>query len=159
MAGRQSSGSPARSMGGGGGHWPECSLTCTTIPKGNGTQWWTHCTMKPRSLTLCTISAPLLIDYMILWILIEAVELNPIDQAEDENFGTRSLDGVYSAKAAYDMQFDRSLESSFPAKVWNVWAQSWCRVFIWLMLQNRIWTADRLFHREWINEYFCPLCI
>jgi hypothetical protein len=105
------------------------------------------------------ITAPLLIDYMILWILIEAVELNPIDQAEDENFGTRSLDGVYSAKAAYDMQFDRSLESSFPAKVWNVWAQSWCRVFIWLMLQNRIWTADRLFHREWINEYFCPLCI
>jgi hypothetical protein len=26
------------------------------------------------------------------------------------------------------------------------------------MLQNRVWTADRLLAREWQNEYFCPLC-
>jgi hypothetical protein len=25
--------------------------------------------------------------------------------------------------------------------------------------KNRIWTADRLLRREWMNDYFCPLCI
>jgi hypothetical protein len=43
------------------------------------------------------------------------------------------------------MQFDRSLESPFP-------------VDTWLMLQGRIWTADRLLLREWLNDYFCPFC-
>jgi hypothetical protein len=30
------------------------------------------------------------------------------------------------------------------------------QVFIWLMLQNRIWTSDRLQQRGWPNDYFCP---
>jgi hypothetical protein len=28
----------------------------------------------------------------------------------------------------------------------------------WLMLQNRVWTADRLLLKEWPNDYFYPLC-
>jgi hypothetical protein len=27
------------------------------------------------------------------------------------------------------------------------------------MLQNRVWTADRLLRRQWPNQYFCPPCI
>jgi hypothetical protein len=42
--------------------------------------------------------------------------------------------------------------------VWKVWAPSRCKFFLWLMVQNRIWTADRLLMREWPNEYFCLLC-
>jgi hypothetical protein len=29
---------------------------------------------------------------------------------------------------------------------------------MWLLLQNRIWTADSLLAREWPNSIFCPLC-
>jgi hypothetical protein len=29
--------------------------------------------------------------------------------------------------------------------------------FAWLLLQNRVWTADRLLPRQWQNEYFYPL--
>jgi hypothetical protein len=105
------------------------------------------------------LTAPLLVDYMMLWILIEAAQFNPLDQAEDEIFWARSLDSIYSANTTYDMQFNGSLEPYFPARVWNVWAPSWCKVFIWLMLQNRIWMADQLLRREWMNKYFCPLCI
>jgi hypothetical protein len=64
-----------------------------------------------------------------------------------------------SAKKAYEMQFDDSLESSFLAQVWNVWKPSRYKVFIWLLLQGRIWTADRLLRQKWKNEYFYPLCI
>jgi hypothetical protein len=60
----------------------------------------------------------------------------------------RTMDGSYSAKSVCEMQFDGSLESSFPTKVWQVWAPSRCKFFIWLMLQNRVWTADRLQQRE-----------
>lgn len=31
--------------------------------------------------------------------------------------------------------------------------------YIWLMLQNRIWTAACLQLRGWPNEYICQLCI
>jgi hypothetical protein len=56
------------------------------------------------------------------------------------------------------MQFDGSLGSSFPIKVWQVWAPLQYKFFVWLLLQNRIWTADRLMSREWPKQYFCPLC-
>jgi hypothetical protein len=32
------------------------------------------------------------------------------------------------------------------------------KFFTWLLLQNRVWTVDRLMQREWPNQYFCPLC-
>jgi hypothetical protein len=68
--------------------------------------------------------------------------------------------GEYSAKPAYLMQFDGSIQSSYPAKVWQVWAPSRYKFFIWLLLQQQqIWTADCLLLREWPNQYFCPLCM
>jgi hypothetical protein len=88
------------------------------------------------------LSAPLLVDYMLLWVLVDAAAFNSQDQAEDEIWWTRTTEGVYSAKSAYDMQFDGSLGSSFPARVWNVWVPSRCKVIIGLLLQNKIWTAD-----------------
>lgn len=30
---------------------------------------------------------------------------------------------------------------------------------MWLLLQKRVWTADRLLLREWPNNYFYPLCV
>jgi len=42
---------------------------------------------------------------------------------------------------------------------WMTKAPPKCRFFIWLMLQNRLWTAARLQIRGSPNDYFCPLCI
>jgi hypothetical protein len=52
---------------------------------------------------------------MLLWILV--VDFNLQDPAEDEIVWTRSTYGNYSAKSLYEMQFDGSLESSFPTRV------------------------------------------
>jgi hypothetical protein len=74
------------------------------------------------------------------------------------------------ARSAYLMQFQSSLKSDFKKLIWQVWVPSCCKFFVWmlqnrvcnffvwLMLQNRVWTADRLLLRQWPNEYFCPLC-
>lgn len=55
------------------------------------------------------------------------------------------------------MQFEGGTYSFLPLTVWHVWAPAKCK-FLWLMLQDRIWTADRLQQREWPNEYFCQFC-
>jgi hypothetical protein len=83
---------------------------------------------------------------------------NHIEQREDEIIWTRTMDEEYSASSTYTIQFEGSTQSSFPCKVWKVWAPSRCKFFLWLMLQNRIWTADQLQLREWPSQYFCLLC-
>jgi hypothetical protein len=83
-----------------------------------------------------------------LWTLVDAASFNPTDQEQDDITWTRTASGEYSAKSAYLMQFDGSIRSSYPAKVWQVWAPSRYKFFIWLLLQQRIWTADRLLLRE-----------
>jgi hypothetical protein len=105
------------------------------------------------------VTIPLIVDYMLLWELVEAAAFNSEDSGEDQIFWTRASSGEYTTKSAYLMQFDGGVRSRFPIDVWNVWAPSRCRFFLWLMLQNHVWIADRLMQREWPNQYFCPFCI
>jgi hypothetical protein len=100
----------------------------------------------------------LLIQYVMLWILIDAIPFNPEDASEEEIVWCRTVNDEYSARSTYDLQFEGSQLSAFTSIVWKVWAPSRCNFFIWLMLQNRIWIADRLLLREWPNDYLCPLC-
>uniref|UniRef100_J3KZ08 non-specific serine/threonine protein kinase n=1 Tax=Oryza brachyantha TaxID=4533 RepID=J3KZ08_ORYBR len=65
--------------------------------------------------------------------------------------------GEYTAKSAYRMQFIGSIPFAL-AHIRKCWAPTKCKFFTWLLIQNRIWTADRLQQRQWPNEYFCQLC-
>jgi hypothetical protein len=103
------------------------------------------------------ITPTLLVEYVMLWILIDVVPFDPGDSSEGEIIWTGTVVGEYSARSAYEIQFDGSLVSSFPT-IWRIWAPSRCKFFSWLMLQNRICFADRLLLGEWLNDYFCPLC-
>jgi hypothetical protein len=89
--------------------------------------------------------SPLIVaEYTLLWDLVEAAGFNGEDQAEDEIIWIRTSDGLYSAKSAYALQFDGSLMTTFPTLVWKIWAPSKCKFFMWLLLQCRVWTTDRL---------------
>jgi hypothetical protein len=65
---------------------------------------------------------------------------------------------MYTTKSAYEIQFDGSSLSMLPSMIWRVWAPARCKFFSWVLLQSRIWMADRLLLMEWPNDYFCPLC-
>jgi hypothetical protein len=104
------------------------------------------------------ITPALFAEYITLWHLIQEIGFNPADREEDEIVWSRTANGQYSASFAYRMQFEGGTESLFPAGTWQIWAPARCKFFMWLMIQNRIWTADRLLRREWPNQYFCPLC-
>jgi hypothetical protein len=105
-----------------------------------------------------SITPDILAEYVMLWLVIDAAGFDPTNQRQDEIIWTRSASDEYSARSAYQMQFQGSITTNFDSLIWRIWAPSWCKFFTWLMIQNRVWTADRLLLREWPNEYFCPLC-
>jgi hypothetical protein len=67
-------------------------------------------------------------------------------------------DGCYSSKTTYNMQFFGHSKSSMPSLVWKPWAPPKCKIFAWLIIQNRVWMADRLERRGWQNCGRCQLC-
>jgi hypothetical protein len=69
-----------------------------------------------------------------------------------------TANGEYSAKSAYVVQFIGSTTSIMHKTVWKVWATPKAKFFAWLLMQNRVWTADRLQKRGWPNCGLCPLC-
>lgn len=66
--------------------------------------------------------------------------------------------GEYTAKSAYEIQFCGQVISNFPKLIWKAWATPRSKFFLWLLLQDRVWTAARLQLRGWENNYFCALC-
>jgi hypothetical protein len=43
------------------------------------------------------------------------------------------------------------------AAIWKVWAPPKCNFFAWLIMQNRIWMANRIHKRGWSNCRKLPL--
>jgi hypothetical protein len=42
--------------------------------------------------------------------------------------------------------------------VWRPWAPPKCNTFAWLVIQNHVWTLDRLHKWGWPNYGLCKLC-
>jgi len=80
------------------------------------------------------------------------------DTREDKITWTLENSGEYSAKSAYEVQFAGQITSNYPVLIWKIWAPPKCKFFVWLLLQDRPWTAARLQLRGWKNNYFCALC-
>jgi hypothetical protein len=83
---------------------------------------------------LCNITPTLLIQYTMLWILVDEVAFDPEDDNEDKIVWTRSFTGMYTAKLAFEIQFDGSSLSMFPVMIWRVWVPARCKFFSWLLL-------------------------
>jgi len=103
------------------------------------------------------MTVTLLTQFIALWQRLQPITLRP--EEKDSITWRQTADGQYSAKWAYQLQFIGKTQSMTANITWATKAPPKCRFFIWLMLQNRVWTAARLLLREWPNEYFCPLCV
>ncbi|XP_071678625.1 uncharacterized protein [Lolium perenne] len=109
-----------------------------------------HCLMDLRG----RISLALLPDFIAPR---QVVRGCTIDLETEDTFRWKSTSGGYSAFSAYALQFEGTLQSSL-RHIWLVWAPPKCKFFMWLLLQHRIFTADRLLRFGMPNQYFCPLC-
>jgi hypothetical protein len=80
-----------------------------------------------------------------------AERLNGIELRPDQTNKISWLhisDGQYTARSAYHLQLVGKTSSLLAEYTWRTKAPPKCRVFTWLMLQNRVWTATRLLIRE-----------
>jgi hypothetical protein len=90
-----------------------------------------------------------------LWQHIQEVVLK---ETQDMISWTLTNDGQYSATFANEFQFKTRLPRSNLEQVWKIRAEPKVKFHCWLMLQGRIWTADRLQRRGLTNHDMCPLC-
>jgi hypothetical protein len=102
------------------------------------------------------LSVGVLIDYLQLWEMLSAIELQP--GVEDRHIFSIVPDGMYSAKSAYNGLFMGSVSFGHYTRVWKTWAPPKCRFFIWLAAHNRCWTADRLANKGLNHPEKCLLC-
>jgi len=66
--------------------------------------------------------------------------------------------GIFSTRSAYRAFFIGSTSFEPWKRIWKSWAPGKCKIFIWLAIRNRCWTADRLQKKGLPHPAQCPLC-
>jgi hypothetical protein len=100
-------------------------------------------------------SAEQLQQFVHLWSLIQDLSLSADADAISWSI---TANGKYSAASAYGVQFLGRLLQNDLQFVWQVRAEGKVQFFLWLLLQNRNWTAERLRARGLPHEQRCSLC-
>ena len=95
-------------------------------------------------------------EFISLWGEIRNVQLQ--DEVEDSIVWNLTANGECTSASAYKAQFFGATSTHMNKTVWKNWATPKVKVFAWLAIQNRLWTADRLEKRGWENCGLCPLC-
>ncbi|WVZ92280.1 hypothetical protein U9M48_038358 [Paspalum notatum var. saurae] len=90
-----------------------------------------------------------------LWRDIQNVHLSP---QSDSITWRLSLTGEYTAKSAYDAQFFGSYSAYQWEKIWKAKVEPKCRFFMWLLLQQKILTSDKILRRGGQANPICQLC-
>ena len=81
-----------------------------------------------------------------------------LNDREDEITWICTSNGCYSAKLAYNIQFITRIAMPQLGLVWKLKAEPKTRFFIWTLLENRLWTADRLANQGGPHNDSCSTC-
>jgi hypothetical protein len=101
-----------------------------------------------------TLSVQNLIEFTMLWSHTSQFDL--CTDAPDSIVWKLTTNGAYSCSSAYKAQFAGTIHSCMDSIVWKAWAPPKCKLFAWLIIQNRVWTTDRLAKWGWPNGRVCP---
>jgi hypothetical protein len=103
-----------------------------------------------------SITVDLVEQLVALW---EAVRNVHLDVGEpDQIIWKFTNNGHYTASSAYHVQCCGTPSTNFNSLIWKAWAPGKCKFHAWLIIQNRVWTSDRLATRGWQNNGCCALC-
>ena len=91
--------------------------------------------------------------FLYLWDCVQGFELT---EHEDRHIWNLEVGGCYSSKSAYRAFFVRSVTFEPWRRLWK--SPNKCKVFLWLAIRNRCWTADRLARRGLPHPDRWPLC-
>jgi hypothetical protein len=106
---------------------------------------------------LSYISTSLLLQEFTL-LFMALAEVNLGGQKDYIFFWKWTPDKKFSVATAYDYQFYGSI-LPFPApQVWRAFSKHKSKFFAWLVMHNRILTADNMIKRNWTCEQLCSFC-
>ncbi|WVZ96688.1 hypothetical protein U9M48_042292 [Paspalum notatum var. saurae] len=97
-----------------------------------------------------------LVEFVSLWTKIQDVHLQP--GIPDSITWKWTPDSIFSVKSAYRAQFLGSFRHLKADLIWKARAKPKCKFFAWILLQNKILTADNLAVRGWPHQQACTLC-
>jgi hypothetical protein len=112
--------------------------------------------IKDLDLLHPSFSARLFAEFVQLWKNVQQVNLRP--HVQDEISWNFNESGQFSTSSAYHAQFIGAIGTNLNEIIWSAWASPKCKFFSWLVVQDRIWTADRLQARGWMHNPACVLC-
>jgi hypothetical protein len=96
------------------------------------------------------------LQFITLWTKLQRINLQP--HRRDSIVWNLTTDGKYSARSAYEVQFIGRISKPHLEQVWKIHADGKVQFFLWLFLQNRKWTAERLRARGLAHDNECSLC-
>lgn len=97
------------------------------------------------------VSTAILPDFVNLRARAAAISLTP---GQADGFRWRNASGIFSTSDAYRRHF-LGMPLCPLRFAWKAWATPRCRFFVWVLLQRRLATADRLQRHGIPNNYFC----
>jgi hypothetical protein len=101
-------------------------------------------------------TADLMHEFILLFMAISAVNLS--DQ-KDKIFWKWTSNAKYTVASAYNCQFLGAMPS-FPAPViWTASSDADSKFFVWLVLHNRVLTAENMAKRRWPCDPKCSFCL
>jgi hypothetical protein len=101
------------------------------------------------------LTLQVLLEYLIIWDLVDRTDLQP--DIPDQRCWKLSSSSLYSSKLPYLTMFSGSIKFSWK-RIKNCWVPSNCKFSMWLAVNNRCWTSDRLAKRGLPHQPACPFC-
>lgn len=103
----------------------------------------------------CISSSDEIDSFVALWNKLQRVQLDHVPDSISWNW---AASGSYSAKSAYDCQHIGTINKPYLNAIWKLKMEGKVRFFTWLLIQNRLPTADRLRDRGSQHDDKCSLC-
>jgi hypothetical protein len=85
-------------------------------------------------------------------------EVMLLENTPDDIHWKWTPNGEYSAKSAYEAQFQGMITNINFTPLWKAQAEPKHRFFGWLILHQRTLTAENLLRRHWPCNWICSLC-
>jgi hypothetical protein len=95
-------------------------------------------------------------EFASLWIRIQAIHLQP--GMRDSIIWRWTANGSYSTRSAYRIQFKGSYGIFKSDLIWKAQTENKWKVFIWILVQEKILMVENLQKRGWPHQDHCVLC-
>jgi len=101
------------------------------------------------------VTAPATVEYLRLWHAVSGITLN---ENQDRMVWRWTSDGGFTVRLAYRALHLGSHPIPGCVRVWEVWAPLRVKLFLWLAIRRRQWTADRRRRHGLDARSACYLC-